>query len=80
MTTRHWAVTASVLLLCAAGCSGGSDSVPGGAAGSGGASINDGFTASVAQAASSTTETEEPSESLAALTPTSPENTEPADV
>lgn len=76
MRANTWVKLIGCLLLLG-GCSGNDDSPP--PAGGGGASA-DSFTNTVAQIAASRNEDQEPSDQLAQLTATTPENSEPANL
>ena len=80
MRANTWVKLIGCLLLLE-GCSGNDDSPPpaGGGGGGGGASA-DSFTNTVAQIAASRNEDQEPSDQLAQLTATTPENSEPANL
>lgn len=71
-------VIGCVLLL--GGCNSSDDSPPVAGGGGGGTGSTDSFTNSVFQAASGSSDTAEPSEQLAQLDPSTPENTEPANL
>ena len=74
MHTSTWVKVMGCLLLLG-GCSSSNDSPP--AAGGGGGVSADAFTNSVAQTAGAKTEDQEPSDQLAQMAATTPENTEP---
>ena len=78
MRTNTWVKLIGCLLLLG-GCSGNDDSPPAAGGGGGGASA-DSFTNAVAQSAASGNEDQEPSDQLAQLTVTTPENSEPANL
>ena len=79
MRINTWVkVIGCVILL--GGCNGGDDSPPVTGGGGGGTGSADAFTNSVAQVANGLSDTEEPSDQLAQLTPSTPENTEPANL
>ena len=77
MRTPTWVKLIGCILLLG-GCSGSDDSPP--AAGGGGGASADSFTTAVAQSAGSVNEDQEPSDQLAQLASTTPENTEPANI
>ena len=76
MPTSAWVKVIGCLLLLG-GCSGSTDSPPVVGGGGGSASV-DAFTHAVAQTAGAKTEDQEPSDQLAQMAATAPENTEPA--
>ena len=79
MPTSTWIKVIGCLLLLG-GCSGSTDSPPvvgGGGGGGGGSASVDAFTNGVAQSAGAKTEDQEPSDQLAQMASTTPENTEP---
>ena len=78
MRTPTWVKLIGCILLLG-GCSGSDDSPPAAGGGGGGASA-DSFTTAVAQSAASVNEDQEPSDQLAQLASTTPENTEPANI
>ena len=78
MRTSTWVKVIGFVLLLG-GCSSSDDSPPVAGGGGGGASA-DSFTNTVAQSAASVNEDQEPSEQLAQLASTTPENTEPANL
>lgn len=79
MRTSTWVkVIGCVLLL--GGCNSSDDSPPVAGGGGGGTGSADAFTNSVAQAANVLSDTEEPSDQLAQLTPSTPEDAEPANL
>ena len=78
MPTSTWVKVMGCLLLLG-GCSSSNDSPPVVAGGGGGGSASvDAFTNGVAQSAGAKTEDQEPSDQLAQMAATTPENTEPA--
>lgn len=79
MRTSTWVkVIGCVLLL--GGCSSSDDSPPVAGGGGGGTGSADSFTNTVAQNAASGNEDQEPSDQLAQMAGTTPENTEPANL
>ena len=77
MPTSTWVKVIGCLLLVG-GCSSSNDSPPVVAGGGGGGSASvDAFTNGVAQSAGAKTEDQEPSDQLAQMASTTPENTEP---
>ena len=79
MRTPTWVKVIGCILLLG-GCSSSDDSRPAADGGGGGAASADSFTNAVAQSAASVNEDQEPSEQLAQLASTTPENTEPANL
>ena len=76
MPTSTWVKVIGCLLLVG-GCSSSNDSPPAAGGGGGGGVSADAFTNSVAQTAGAKTEDQEPSDQLAQMAATTPENTEP---
>lgn len=82
MRTSTWVKVIGFVLLLG-GCSGSDDSSPvagGGGGGEGGGASADSFTNTVAQNAASVNEDQEPSDELAQMAGTTPENAEPANL
>ena len=80
MRITTWITGIGCILLLGA-CSGGDDATPvAGRGGGGGTGSADAFTQTVAQTAAAGNEDQEPSNDLAQMAGTTPENTEPANL